>query len=234
MERAENAFQPGIFIMVKYPRAGKVKARLAQSIGEEAACGLYQAFIQDTVATVESLNVPFHIAVHPPECQEKLAEWLGLSYRYFPQRGENLGDRLHNGFNTMFSHKYQQVIALASDSPDIPDEILQSAVSSLQKKGAVIGPAQDGGYYLIGFTLDHFIPEVFHGMSWSTEAVFLETLARIELHTENVHVLPKWQDIDTKRDLQEFYGKYQSQIPDTLHTIKYLRSHTLILEALLS
>lgn len=220
--------------MAKYPEPGKVKARLAQSIGEDAATGLYQAFILDTLATAQAITIPFHIAVHPPETQEKLANWLGPSHRYFLQRGADLGERLQNGFMTMFGQKYNQVIALASDCPDLPVEILKQAVSNLQTHKAAIGPAPDGGYYLIGFSKDSFVPDAFKGISWSTETVFQETMAKIEAESKDVYMLPEWQDIDTKTDLQEFYRKYESQTSDTLHSMKYLRKHKLLLEVLFS
>jgi rSAM/selenodomain-associated transferase 1 len=234
MESASETFHPGIFIMMKYPEAGKVKARLAQFIGEEAAVGLYQVFIQDTIAAVQALKTPFHIAVHPPESQEKFAKWLGISHMYFRQRGANLGERLHNGFNTMFGQKYHQVIALASDCPDIPVEILRKAVLNLQSHKAVIGPAPDGGYYLIGFCRDSFIPDAFEDISWSTETVFQETLARIEGKTKAVHVLPEWRDIDTKSDLQEFYTRHRSQKSNELESMRYIRSHHKLLQVLFS
>jgi len=234
MESTTNTLHPGIFIMMKYPEAGKVKVRLAQSIGEEAATRLYEAFIQDTLATVQTLDIPFHIAVHPPESQEKLARWLGPSHRYFHQEGANLGERLQNGFATMFDKGYQQVVALASDCPDLPFEILQEAVASLQTRKVVIGPAPDGGYYLIGFSRDLFIPSAFRNISWSTDTVLQETLSRIESETKLVHMLPEWQDIDTKSDLQDFYEKYESQPSDTLHALKYLRSNHGLLQILFS
>jgi rSAM/selenodomain-associated transferase 1 len=219
---------------MKYPEEGNVKMRLAQSLGEEAATGLYRAFIQDTLTTVRSLDIPYLIAVYPPESQELLAQWLGPSYQIFHQQGTNLGERLLNGFETMFKKEYQQVIALASDSPDLPIEILRTAVSSLQTHKVVIGPASDGGYYLIGFSHDFFIPDVFEDISWSTETVFRETLSRIESVTNQVHVLPEWADIDTKSDLREFYETYQSQPSKTLHAMNYLRSHPRLLQILFS
>jgi len=234
LESDTKARHLGIFIMMKYPEAGRVKVRLAQSVGEEAATGLYQAFVQDTLATVQAVDIPFHIAVHPPESQEKFAGWLGPSYRYFKQKGADLGERLHNGFVTMFDEEYQQVIALASDCPDLPVAILQTAVASLQTHKAVIGPAPDGGYYLIGFCRDLFVPNAFRDIPWSTGTVFEETLSRIELETKQVHVLPEWQDIDTRSDLLGFYKKYQSQSKDSLHSMKYLRSHPGLLHILLS
>ncbi|MHA2177857.1 MAG: TIGR04282 family arsenosugar biosynthesis glycosyltransferase [Candidatus Thorarchaeota archaeon] len=219
--------------MMKYPEVGKVKARLAQSIGEEAATGLYRAFIQDTVTTVQSLDIPFYIAVHPPESQDKFAQWLGPTYQIFHQQGIDLGKRLQNGFETMFLKGYQQVIALASDSPDLPIEILQTAVSTLQTNKAVIGPASDGGYYLIGFSHDLFIPDIFEEISWSTETVFRDTLARIESVTSQFHVLPEWADIDTKSNLMEFYEKHHLQPSKTLHVMDYLRSHPHLLQIIL-
>jgi len=98
----------------------------------------------------------------------------------------------------------------------------------------VIGPASDGGYYLIGFSHDLFISEVFEDISWSTATVFRETLSRIESVTSQVHVLPEWADIDTKSDLQKFYETYQLQPSKILHTMKYLRSHSKLLQILFS
>jgi rSAM/selenodomain-associated transferase 1 len=234
METDSNRFHPGIFIMVKYPELGRVKVRLAQSIGEEAATRLYRAFVQDTLSTVGALDIPYHIAVHPPESRAQLTEWLGTSHGYIQQRGANLGERLLNGFITMFEKKYRQVIALASDCPDLPIEILQAAVSNLQTHEAVIGPAPDGGYYLIGFNYDNFIPNVFRNISWSTNTVFQETLSRMRSDSQHVHVLPEWQDIDTRSDLLHFYNKHQAKPSDTLHAMKYLRSHHGLLQFLSS
>ena len=234
MESATSTFNPGIFIMMKYPEVGDVKARLAQSIGEEAATELYRVFIQDTLTTVQSLDTPFHIAVYPPESQEKFSQWLGPSYQFFRQKGMNLGQRLQNGFNTMFKKKYQQVIALASDSPDLPIRILQTAISSLQTHKVVIGPASDGGYYLIGFSRDLFIPEAFEEISWSTETVFRETLKRIESVTHQINVLPEWADIDTKSGLKKFYTINQSEPSKMLYTMRYLRSNPGLLKVLFS
>lgn len=220
--------------MMKYPEDGKVKARLAQSIGKEAATDLYRAFIQDTLTTVQSLDIPYHIAVYPPESQERFTQWLGPSYQYFHQQGVDIGIRLQNGFATMYTKKYQQVIALASDSPDLPIEILQEAVSSLQTHKVVIGPASDGGYYLIGFSHDFFISEVFEDILWSTATVYRDTLSRIESVTSQVHVLPEWADIDTKSDLQKFYEVNQFQPSKNLHTMNYLRDHPGLLQTLIS
>lgn len=228
-----STFHPVIFIMMKYPEAGKVKLRLAESIGEKDAADLYRAFIQDTLTTVQSLDIPYHIAIHPPESQKQFVQWLGSSNRYFHQVGSDLGERLQNGFVRMFK-KYQQVIALASDSPDLPFEILQNAVSSLKTHKVVIGPASDGGYYLIGFSHDFFTTEFFVDIPWSTESVFRNTLSRIEVKTSHIHLLPEWDDIDTKRDLQEFYEKYRFQTSKDLHSMKYLHSRPHLLQILSS
>ena len=233
-ENTVNIVRSGIFIVMKYPEAGKVKVRLAQSLGEEAAADLYRSFIQDTLTTVQSLDIPYHIAVYPPDSENQFTEWLGPSNQFFHQIGMNLGERLKNGFLTMFKKQYQHVIALASDSPDLPVEILREAVSSLRTHKVVIGPATDGGYYLIGFSHDLFIPSVFENMSWSTKTVFRETLSRIESVTKNVHLLPEWTDIDTKTNLREFYEKYLSYPSKTLHTMKYLHNHPRLLQILLS
>ncbi len=134
----------------------------------------------------------------------------------------------------MFKKKYHQVIALASDCPDLPHEILKTAVATLQTHKVVIGPAPDGGYYLIGFTYDNPIPDTFSDISWGTATVFQETLLKIESETTQVHVLPEWPDIDTQRDLQEFYKTHELKASQSLQTMKYLRSQPEILQILFS
>jgi rSAM/selenodomain-associated transferase 1 len=234
MDNSKKAISPGLFIVMKYPEVGKVKSRLASSIGEKSACNLYRACIQDTLATAKSLDIPFHIAVHPPESQERFVQWLGSSYSYFHQEGMNLGERLHNGFVTMFSKGYDNVIALASDCPDLPSKILKTAFTKLRTHSAVIGPAPDGGYYLIGLSLEDIIPDIFRNMKWSTDTVFQATLSILEAETERVHILPKWRDIDTKSDLRKFYEKHHSQSSKTLYTMKYLQRNPEILRILFS
>lgn len=218
--------------MVKYPERGKVKERLAQSIGKIAATDLYKMFIHDTLTTVQSLDIPFHIAVYPPAAQSRFEKWLGSSYQFFQQKGMNLGKRLQNGFLSMFERKYDHVIALAGDSPDLPIGILERAISGFKTHKAVLGPATDGGYYLIGFSHDVFTPDVFENISWSTETVFQETLSKLESITHQILVLPEWADIDTKIDLQQFHERCRSRTSVNLHTMNYLRNHPEILQIL--
>ncbi|MFW9850570.1 MAG: TIGR04282 family arsenosugar biosynthesis glycosyltransferase [Candidatus Thorarchaeota archaeon] len=232
MEDTTNTLRPGLFIMMKYPEVGNVKSRLAESVGDKVATNLYRAFIHDTLTTVRSLNVPFHIAVYPPDALEKFSHWLGLSYEFFRQEGKNLGERLQNGFALMFKNDYREVIAIGSDSPDLPPEILQDAITSLQTNKVVIGPAKDGGYYLLGFSHDFFVPDAFSDVSWGTETVFQETLDRIRSVTNQVRVLPEWMDIDTKNDLRQFYETYKMKRTKALYTMKFLRSHPDLLRAL--
>ncbi|MHA1908935.1 MAG: TIGR04282 family arsenosugar biosynthesis glycosyltransferase [Candidatus Thorarchaeota archaeon] len=234
MEKSPKQHQPGIFILMKYPELGKVKSRLARSIGDEPAANLYRAFIEDTLATVQSLGIAYHIAVYPPESEPMFSEWLGPSHKFFHQEGKNLGERLQNGFKTMFEIGYRQVIALASDSPDLPCEILDNAISSFHTSNVVVGPATDGGYYLIGFSSEHFIPDAFVDVTWGTEYVFEETMAQVESVTRDVHVLSEWVDIDTKNQLRQFYEKYKMQSSHNLKSMKYLHSHPEVLQRILS
>ncbi len=232
VEDVNKTYHPGIFIMMKYPQAGQVKSRLAHTIGYEAAADLYRTFIQDILATVSSLEIPFLIAAYSPPHYAQLVQWLGSDYEYLLQHGRDLGERLQNGFTDMFKNGFQQVIALASDCPDLPPKYLQTAVSSLQTHDAVIGPSLDGGYYLIGFTIDHFVPGAFESITWSTETVFRETLSRIESATQRVYVLPEWPDIDNKTDLQTFYTTNQSPALSSSFTMKYLLHHPGLLHLL--
>ena len=99
-----------------------------------------------------------------------------------PQTGDDLGERMEQAFVRVFSEGFREAILIGSDIPGLSSGTVQEAFASLAGHDAVIGPANDGGYYLIGFTRRAFYPEIFHSMPWSTPAVFRETLGRLRRH----------------------------------------------------
>jgi rSAM/selenodomain-associated transferase 1 len=119
-----------------------------------------------------------------------------------PQAGEDLGERMKNGFVEALSMNFKRVVLIGSDIPDLPLEFIEEAFTSLQEKDAVIGPALDGGYYLIGFKKETFSPRVFEGIHWSTESVFEKTLKVLQQEGLTVHTLQPLRDIDTVEDLR--------------------------------
>ena len=190
-----------ILLFLKSPVAGHVKTRLASEIGEEAAAGLYKCFVEDLISTVEQSGTAFRLCFHPREAKSHFQEWLGDRYNYCPQSGSGLGERLKSAFIEAFEQGFSKVVAIGSDSPDLPGDFLRQAFEELDSHDAVIGPSSDGGYYLIGFSENSFVKEAFDSIAWSTSAVCDQTRMRLRMYELNVHLLPQWHDVDTRADL---------------------------------
>ncbi len=190
-----------MLLFIRYPEPGRVKTRLAARIGVDEAAELYRNFILDILATVESCGLPVRICYSPIEKEAAFVDWLGPRHVFRPQRGTDLGTRMRTAFEESFGEGFASGILLGSDVPDLPLDVLKEAVDALQGSDAVIGPAQDGGYYLIGFRKDAFPRDAFTGIPWGTTAVLQKTTARLEAHGCRIHRLPRWRDVDTVEDL---------------------------------
>jgi rSAM/selenodomain-associated transferase 1 len=215
-------------LFVKYPEKGQVKMRLAKDIGAPAAVELYRNFILDLTATLNALQIPLWICFYPNDSKEKFSHLLGTQYFFVPQKGKNLGERMKNAFKQALTSGFKRVILIGSDIPDLPKDFINEAFLSLTTHDAVIGPASDGGYYLIGFRYDKFIPEVFNGITWSTNAVLEETRAIFKQKKMNIHLLPKWSDIDSVTDLKDLVLRHQYTKFRDSKTISYLLKHETI------
>lgn len=217
-----------LLFFVRNPEKGAVKTRLASDLGEEITRNLYRNFILDMLTTFQSNRFPLSICVHPEDALGDVKKVLGEDHRYLPQRGKDLGGRMDYCFRQAFSHGFERVVAIGSDIPDLPAEIIGEAFASLEVVDSVVGPSLDGGYYLIGFHRTRFLPEVFSGIQWGTDRVFGQTTDLLKKHALSVHFLPRWRDLDTLEDLKEFLEKNRdtSNCP---RTIAYLHDSTLLL-----
>ena len=184
-----------------------MKTRLAATVGDDVALSLYRSFLLSTLSTLQSGNFPFYICFHPDNSLKGLMAWLGEHYEYMPQRGKDLGERMKNGFIETFATGFKRVVLIGSDIPDLPLPCIEEAFTFLGEKDAVIGPAYDGGYYLVGFREEAFTPQVFEGITWGTESVFEDTIKILNQKRQSVHILPPWRDIDTIKDLKGFILK---------------------------
>ena len=189
-----------IIVFLKYPEPGRVKTRLAADIGADAAVELYRRFVADTLATVDVLGVPVRIHFSPCDAASLVDDWLGPVYDLTPQQGIDLGERMKVAFSAVFDEGFSRAVIIGSDSPDIPPHLYRQAFDALDGSEAVIGPATDGGYYLLGFRDSTFTPGVFDGIAWSTDRVFADTLAHLASAGRTVHRLPEWRDIDSIAD----------------------------------
>jgi rSAM/selenodomain-associated transferase 1 len=218
-----------ILLFVKYPKKGEVKHRLSKTLPQEITVELYRNFVLDTLATLKKLHTPVFICCYPPDTFQKIQDWLGTTYHYIPQEGKDLGQRMKHCFEYAFEQGYRRVVLMGTDSPDLPVEFLSNALS-LRTHDVVLGPAVDGGYYLIGFQNTTFVAEAFEGISWSTPAVFEDTLEKIKNASRTISLLPVWSDIDTGDDLRKMIQRTKNTAFKSSHTISYIRQNKLMTE----
>jgi hypothetical protein len=199
-----SAEQTCLIVFTRYPEPGKTKTRLIPALGADGAAALQKQMTEHTLATIRqvkrqglSVMVDVRFAGGNPSLMQA---WLGLQWDYTPQGEGDLGDRLSRAFQDAFSRGATSVLAIGIDCPDITAEILAEAISRLELTDMVLGPAEDGGYYLIG--LSRFIPEVFQDIDWGTENVRRQTLdwvKRLGLDAAQLSVLA---DVDRPEDVQ--------------------------------
>jgi rSAM/selenodomain-associated transferase 1 len=198
--------EQSIILFVRFPERGMVKTRLAEDIGEESAWILYKYFVLDLLETVSRGNRVLKICYSPPEAGEGMKDWLGGGYSYMPQYGRDLGEKMRNAMGEVFSQGCSETILIGSDIPDLPHALIESAYA-FARHDAVIGPSHDGGYYLIGFRKETFLPEIFEGIDWGTEKVFGKTMEIFTGSKYNVRILSLWQDVDRLADLRALYQR---------------------------
>ena len=191
-----------LLFFIKDPEKGKVKTRLASAVGGEMAARLYKRFLLEMLSTLNKGTFLFYLCFYPADALEGLRNWFGKDYLYIPQRGEDLGERMKNGFMEAFDMTFERVVLIGSDIPDLPLEFIEEAFGSLNENDAVIGPSLDGGYYLIGFKDKKFSPRAFKRIPWSTDRVFEETMKILKREGLTVHTLQPRRDIDTIEDLK--------------------------------
>lgn len=188
-----------IVIFVKYPIPGKVKTRLGRQIGLQKAADLYSIFVSLTIKLAEFCKIDkIFITFEPAKRKKEFIKWLPAMH-LFPQRGENLGERLIHAIKTVFEEGFTKTVILGSDSPTLPFNYVKEAFDLLNTHDLVIGPARDGGYYLIGLNKPQ--PSLFKNIHWSTSRVLHQTLEKAKQLHLKYYLLPEWYDVDTKEDL---------------------------------
>lgn len=216
--RALNPKMPGeiarglcaLAVMTKAPRAGQVKTRLVPPLTHDEAAQLNSCFLHDTASAISNAapEAARGIAVYTPLGAEAVyADILPLNFELIPQRGEGFGERLYFAAEDLFKCGFESVCLIDSDSPTVPAESFAQAVELLRLPGdrIVLGPSDDGGYYLIGLKKLH--REVLERIEWSTERVFDQTLQRASEIGVEVKLLPMGYDIDDRAALQRLCGE---------------------------
>lgn len=186
--------QDALIIFVRKPELGKVKTRLAAQIGNEAALNIYKKLLSCTRQICQPISADKYL--FGAETEKDIC-WQGF-YNY-QQFGKDLGDRMHLAFETLFKKNYKKILIIGSDCPSLTTEIIEHAFESLSKNDIVIGPARDGGYYLLG--MKKLWPDIFLNKKWSTALVFEDTLKSIENLKLNYKMLPVLRDVDEAVDV---------------------------------
>lgn len=214
-----------VLMLVKYPEKGNVKVRLTTRIDDDLVVRFYRNFVLDSLSVLKRSGIPFIVCFHPADSLDRFERWLGTQYDYMPQRGRDLGERLRNGLADVFEKGYKSAMAIGSDTPDLPEDILLQGRTALESHDVIIGPSPDGGYYLIGFRRSAFLPEAFEGIKWSADTVYLETVRKLEASGQSIHVLPVWWDIDTFDDLIALDRGNRNPDFASSETMQFLRRH---------
>ena len=192
-----------LIIMARYPEAGKTKTRLARTLGDEEVAGLYRAFLTDLARRFAGPRYALHWAYTPADVDyqafvQTLAPEQAQYMHSFPQQGNDFGARLHAAFQWTHQRGYRRTILIGSDSPQIGSELIAEAEAVLDDADVVLGPAEDGGYYLIAMRQPH---DVFSGIPMSTDVVARMTLESAARQNLTTRLLDPLFDIDELPDL---------------------------------
>ncbi len=180
-------------LMLKAPLEGQVKTRLALEIGDKRAVSAYRRMVEYLVDAV-GRESPMEIHVAPAGAIEGMRDWLGESYSYFPQSGGDLGRRLISAGRASFRRGAEGVIFLGGDCPYVSRQTIAKAERALVRKDVVVGPALDGGYYLLG--IRKWESGIFAGIHWGTDRVLAQTRDRLGALGLSFHQLEALEDVD--------------------------------------
>ncbi len=193
-----------ILIFVKYPNPGEVMTRLAKGCTLELAAAFYRLLVAEKLAELRlTPDADIFLCYAPETARDDMHEWLGSDCRYLSQKGADLGRRMENAFREAFFMGYDRVVLVGSDIPGLSSGVLRAGLDALKPGSACIGPANDGGYYLIGFHRHGFAPEIFHNMQWSQEEVCQRTINRFAAIGVDYIRLESLDDVDTINDLEQ-------------------------------
>ena len=190
--------EAAIIVFQKKPEAGKVKTRLATAIGDEKATEVYQYLLDLTHRQLARVDIPVFVFYE----KEIQSEYLrNQNYYPFLQNKGDLGEKMKAAFKTVLDRGCQRVIIIGTDCPELKAEDMETAISALSRHDLVIGPAYDGGYYLLGMKKVH--EPLFKNKKWSSSTVFSDTMADVNALGLSSFKLRTLSDVDTYEDLTD-------------------------------
>ena len=205
-----------LVLFAKVPALGKVKTRLAASLGEADALRVYEACLKDSLsllhhwANTQNEGVAKRARVYLAEPESAPHELLQNLEVYY-QEGQDLGERMQQCCDAEFEMGASKVVIIGADSPTLPSHMLKQAFSALAWHDVVLGPAFDGGYWLLGAR--EKTPAIFSGIQWSTDSVMTQTLVNVQREQCDTALLPFWYDIDDIEDIRrvQWHSQLQNQ-----------------------
>ena len=188
-----------LIIFVRHPELGKVKTRLAAGIGNEAALCIYKKLLEHTLTITKTIEADKFVYYADHIVNDDM--WQHEHYYKLLQENADLGKRIQTAFQTVFDRGYKRVCIIGSDCYELSTEIIDDAFTALDQNDVVVGPAKDGGYYLLGIKELHH--QLFENKNWSTETVFAETIQTINELNLSFTTLPVLKDVDVVEDVPE-------------------------------
>jgi rSAM/selenodomain-associated transferase 1 len=208
-------------VMARAPSAGG-KSRLIRDLAGHDGVALRRALIQDTLASVARVDGDKAVLYTPDDGETEVREITPFPAICLPQRGATLGDRMKNGIHDLMALGFRAVVLVGADLPTLPPAYVADALRRLseQPRGIVLGPSEDGGYYLIGMTEMH--GELFQGISWGSREVLSRTIEAAAAIGTPVDLFPAWHDIDVPSDLRRLLGNAGAPLEPASHTRAWL------------
>ena len=190
-----------LILCLKAPRPGFVKTRLAAALGAEAACAAYRQLVETLLPRLAGI-ADVELRFSPDDARPDIAPWLRRGWTAAPQGSGDLGARLARATREAFAAGARRVAVIGSDCPRVTAEDIKSAWAALAQHDVVLGPAMDGGYWLVALRAPE--PRLFADITWSTGAVLEQTLAQARAAGLSVKLLRELSDVDTPKDWERF------------------------------
>ena len=207
--------QQAVILFTRYPQAGKVKTRLIDELGPQGAATLHDQLTKEVISKLQPMLTPQEagfIQLQILYCggtEQEMTQWLGDDIQFARQYGNGLGERMQRAFEQSWQQGAKQILLIGSDCPAITASIIKQGLKQLLSHDLVLGPAVDGGYYLIGLS-DRLknnkkdYTRLFQNIDWGTEHVLRQTLDQAKKSDFSFALLPKLHDIDRPEDLVHF------------------------------
>jgi hypothetical protein len=225
--------RPALIFFARAPLPGKVKTRLSRRIGDDLALDLYRTMGKEILTRITRPDAwDTLVFFSPREEGQLIKEWLGTEYRYLPQRGDDLGERMHAALKDARALGHPGAVLTGSDIPELSADHIERAFTALDSADVVLGPAADGGYYLVGMKEPR--REIFRGIEWSGGTVYRDTCQKIVRAGLLYTAIDTLCDIDGIEDIRSLVSRQspspgthdKEELPRTLRLCKSILENT--------